>query len=849
VRLTERKCALDTLDRAYYDFCLETGRPYFGPVLRAKQGLPIRHNYMQMLVEAEHRLHPERALRILEVGSWAGGSAITWAEALRRCCGDRGRVVCMDPWKPYFDPEILGRTVSVYQEMKAALESGEILTLFLHNIAASGHADLVIPMRGASKEVLPLLANQAFDIVFIDGDHTHPSAQEDLEAAVRLIREGGVLCGDDLELALEEVDPAHHQDSLHLDYVLDPRADKRYHPGVTQAVAAICGAVSVWEGFWAMRWRGGQWEKVTLPAPEPHRQVTVPHLAGPDRATQAAFDAWLERAAHAAEARWTGERNEAAFGGPAGNAGASGVQGQAAYPRVGLRDQPRLSDEEIARARGLSSQIQALTARRSKTIQKRGLDPEFSLPAAHGKEVPDNALDEAYRHILEGNAQTLNTLRFSTQAFSGYPLRSLLLPATEPDIWVSRWQEMTRALPDAMIVRPPRMLGEIGWDLDGVIVNHDTVVYQERLSLLMEAGILDLLRYRERQGRPIRILEIGGGYGALAYCLKQRLPQATYTICDLPEALLFSALYLGLTSPQTPHLIYEGADASVLQTDTQGYRFVPNYLFGDLLASGQGYDLVINTLSMSEMSEHQVRTYGAGIGQLIGSEGVFFEQNQDNRHAGFNYCKEYLAGGFPCRVTLSGMTLPVMVGGIADVWSHTPLSALLQPAPPSEGEWKNFREETLRMCLQTTVEELSAQQISADQAIDRLLRALAVSPQIAPEVCAVGAMLCGNGAALASIRLFDGLIQAFPNEAIYHTRYGEALFQSGCVENARSEFLRASALAPDQAEIQNNLAVVCWQLGELHQALSYIEAAHRLDPNYAEATANLAAMRAALAAA
>jgi hypothetical protein len=42
--------------------------------------------------------------------------------------------------------------------------------------------------------------------------------------------------------------------------------------------------------------------------------------------------------------------------------------------------------------------------------------------------------------------------------------------------------------------------------------------------------------------------------------------------------------------------------------------------------------LVINTLSMSEMSEHQVRTYAVGISKLIGTHGAFFEWNQDNRH-------------------------------------------------------------------------------------------------------------------------------------------------------------------------------------------------------------------------
>ena len=40
-----------------------------------------------------------------------------------------------------------------------------------------------------------------------------------------------------------------------------------------------------------------------------------------------------------------------------------------------------------------------------------------------------------------------------------------------------------------------------------------------------------------------------------------------------------------------------------------GVTLLPNYRFSDLITAGLNFDLVINTLSMSEMSHHQVRTY------------------------------------------------------------------------------------------------------------------------------------------------------------------------------------------------------------------------------------------------
>jgi len=71
------------------------GRPYFGPALRALQGPPLRHQYMAPVVKAVgHQVdHP---IEILEIGSWAGASAISWASALQTL-GLKGRVTCVDP--------------------------------------------------------------------------------------------------------------------------------------------------------------------------------------------------------------------------------------------------------------------------------------------------------------------------------------------------------------------------------------------------------------------------------------------------------------------------------------------------------------------------------------------------------------------------------------------------------------------------------------------------------------------------------------------------------------------------------------------------------------------------------
>ena len=174
----------------YYEFCRENGRPYFGPIMWASQGLPLRHVAMQELIRFESSRAGTRRFDILEVGSWAGGSAITWAEALARHHRRQGRVVCVDPWKPYFDPA-KRPDAPVYRAMSAALLNDTIYDLFLHNVSSAGYDDIVVARRGDSGATLPMLPRRAFDVVFIDGDHSYAAVRRDLEAALELVRDGG----------------------------------------------------------------------------------------------------------------------------------------------------------------------------------------------------------------------------------------------------------------------------------------------------------------------------------------------------------------------------------------------------------------------------------------------------------------------------------------------------------------------------------------------------------------------------------------------------------------------------------------------------------------------------------
>lgn len=166
-------------------------------------------------VAVDERQRCGRPLDILEVGSLFGESAKVLAHG--------GRVVCVDLFEQ-------------------GLERFTANTIGCH----------VTPFQGDSRLLLPLLPDHAYDLIFIDGDHTWPVVDNDLKQAKRLIRPGGVICGDDLEYML--TCPGDYREARpfrHVDYLT---ARTGYHPGVSCAVYEQFGtSVTMQDRFWWVR--------------------------------------------------------------------------------------------------------------------------------------------------------------------------------------------------------------------------------------------------------------------------------------------------------------------------------------------------------------------------------------------------------------------------------------------------------------------------------------------------------------------------------------------------------------------------------------------------------------------
>lgn len=223
---------------------------------------PVRHTFMMATVWYLTQEAPIENMQILEVGSWYGASALSWGQGLELFNQVKGTITCIDAWIPFFDRKT--HQNDVYTAMETALSADTVYNIYLHNINTLPKTINCQHLRGKSNHLLNILRKNHFDVVFIDGDHTYTAVKNDIELSLDLVKEGGVICGDDLNLQLHQVDEANARVNAQQDFIQDPKTQRNFHPGVTLAVAECFGKVSSWGGFWAMQKVNQQWKPINL---------------------------------------------------------------------------------------------------------------------------------------------------------------------------------------------------------------------------------------------------------------------------------------------------------------------------------------------------------------------------------------------------------------------------------------------------------------------------------------------------------------------------------------------------------------------------------------------------------
>lgn len=236
-----------------YQCTLWGNKPYYGTFLMAGQILPARKYVMRDMIRRELMQTVRSDFTLLEIGSWAGLSTSIWAQECQH--QSKGTVFCIDTWEA---------SLNVPEIMQKAAKRNRIYKLFQHNMRCSGYENIVFPIKASSDVMHNILKPQSFDLIFIDGDHAHTQFKKDLINYMPLIKDKGIICGDDLEHLPQDIDLGFARNHLEEDYIEDASNNQKYHPGIAVAIQEVFGSVSMKEGFWAMRKIGPEWHKVAF---------------------------------------------------------------------------------------------------------------------------------------------------------------------------------------------------------------------------------------------------------------------------------------------------------------------------------------------------------------------------------------------------------------------------------------------------------------------------------------------------------------------------------------------------------------------------------------------------------
>ncbi|NLX55062.1 MAG: class I SAM-dependent methyltransferase [Planctomycetaceae bacterium] len=128
---------------------------------------------------------PQKHLRIVEVGSWVGESALSLHAGLGPA---GGTIWCVDTWE--------GTPTDTTGEWAAAYGYENLFQVFKDNIGDLLDRDIKV-MRGKSVACARSMQPQDVDILFLDAGHTYEELTSDLEAWLPHVAADGILCGHD----------------------------------------------------------------------------------------------------------------------------------------------------------------------------------------------------------------------------------------------------------------------------------------------------------------------------------------------------------------------------------------------------------------------------------------------------------------------------------------------------------------------------------------------------------------------------------------------------------------------------------------------------------------------------
>jgi hypothetical protein len=152
-------------------------------------------------------------LTIIEVGTWKGLSACTMADITKNL-GIKSEIICIDTWlgsheqwtkldEPTFNLHFVNGYPSLFY-------------IFTKNVKSKGHHDCISPLPVPSLQGAEILRRKGIeaDVIYIDASHDYNSVKSDLNYFWDLLKQGGMMFGDDFSVSWIGVIRAVEQFSL-----------------------------------------------------------------------------------------------------------------------------------------------------------------------------------------------------------------------------------------------------------------------------------------------------------------------------------------------------------------------------------------------------------------------------------------------------------------------------------------------------------------------------------------------------------------------------------------------------------------------------------------------------------
>lgn len=103
------------------------------------------------------------------------------------------------------------------------------------------------------------------------------------------------------------------------------------------------------------------------------------------------------------------------------------------------------------------------------------------------------------------------------------------------------------------------------------------------------------------------VMEIGGGFGGMAYYLLRDRPATTYIDCDVPESIALASYYLLLAFPQLKFSLFGEAEQGMSQGPAPGVVLLPAFELSKIPA--KSVDLTFSSHTMSSLSRDAAMEY------------------------------------------------------------------------------------------------------------------------------------------------------------------------------------------------------------------------------------------------